>query len=383
MAGTSGAGGEVAGTSGAARAARPKPQYDINPVMLDRTAWSTWRPQRHRALTLALLLELSGCMNGVARLDATAKRESMDCPIPPTRQTMIPPPGEYEDQGIRLEYDRLAPRPDPRKNVDMGYSREAVEDPRRLEQLYYDATSGNPRAAWFLCQFEVGVRNLGRAAARHLASLQCQTIHRCSVELEKLPFSQETASGRRVLTVVGDEFEAEAMRQRIEQSLISDALMLFVGIKVATGLRPHLRMPEHNATRAKTFSNKFPEHAVGPPLQEFSIQQVKRVNFTRKLNYVVLENGSLRLGRIAARQVGGGHIDLAGGRNVLAAGEVKIVRGQIVYIDNASGHYLPHGSSAQRAAEGAFQQAGFDAAGKYVDKVYRDGRWVPLQGGRR
>lgn len=174
---------------------------------------------------LVLLLDLSSCMNGVTQLDATAKRESVACPTPPARQTMVPPPGAYEDQGIHLDYDRLVPRPDPRKNVDMRYSRETVEEPRRLEQLYYDAINGNPQASWFVCQFEVGVRNLGRAAARHLASLQCQTIHSCSVDLEKLPFSQETSSGRRVLTVVGNEFAAEATRQRIGQGLLSDALM--------------------------------------------------------------------------------------------------------------------------------------------------------------
>lgn len=75
---------------------------------------------------------------------------------------------------------------------------------------------------------------------------------------------------------------------------------------------------------------------------------------------------------------GGGHIDLAAGPDVLAAGEVKLVRGEVHYIDNSSGHYLPTGASAQRAAEAAFERAGLKVEGKYVEKVYNEakGKWV-------
>lgn len=60
------------------------------------------------------------------------------------------------------------------------------------------------------------------------------------------------------------------------------------------------------------------------------------------------------------------------GKPVTAAGQVKIVRGEIKYLDNASGHYEPFGINAQNAAETAFTQRGFDVTGKYVEKV-----WVP------
>ena len=123
------------------------------------------------------------------------------------------------------------------------------------------------------------------------------------------------------------------------------------------------------------FANKFPSHEIGPPIQTFTAQQARRSSFSRKLNYVVTEAGELRLGRIK-NDVGGGHIDLAGGAPVQAAGEVKIVDGQIRMIDNSSGHYLPSGAGAQAAAETAFQNAGFSTAGTYVEKVWSGSAWV-------
>jgi len=123
------------------------------------------------------------------------------------------------------------------------------------------------------------------------------------------------------------------------------------------------------------FANKFPTHVVGSPIQTFTAQQAGRSSFSRKLNYVVTEGGELRLGRIS-NEVGGGHIDLAGGAAVQAAGEVKIVGGEIRMIDNSSGHYLPSGAGAQAAAETAFQTAGFGTAGTYVEKIWSGSAWV-------
>ena len=81
--------------------------------------------------------------------------------------------------------------------------------------------------------------------------------------------------------------------------------------------------------------------------------------------------------------VGGGHIDLANGKPVVAAGEVKIVSGKVKYIDN-TGHYEPSDRAAQAAAEEAFSKKGFDVGGKYIEKVWvpdsgnsRKGAWVP------
>jgi filamentous hemagglutinin len=50
--------------------------------------------------------------------------------------------------------------------------------------------------------------------------------------------------------------------------------------------------------------------------------------------------------------VGGGHIYLANGKPVVAAGEVKILNGEVKYIYNTSGHYEP--------AENAFSPKGLE-----------------------
>jgi filamentous hemagglutinin len=115
------------------------------------------------------------------------------------------------------------------------------------------------------------------------------------------------------------------------------------------------------------FTNQFPDHQIGAPIQEFSAVQTRRSTFNRHLNYVVLADGKLLMGRINNHVIGGGHIDLAGGDPVRAAGVVTILRGQIKVINNNSGHYKPSGAAAKAAAEKAFNLAGFDATGKYVE----------------
>lgn len=82
------------------------------------------------------------------------------------------------------------------------------------------------------------------------------------------------------------------------------------------------------------------------------------------------------LGR-QTREVGGGHIDLAGGNPVQAAGEAKFVNGKLQYIENSSGHYLPYGAGAQDAAVNAFENAGLGGKGLYIEKVWNGFAWVP------
>lgn len=85
-----------------------------------------------------------------------------------------------------------------------------------------------------------------------------------------------------------------------------------------------------------------------------------------------------------SKDVGGGHIDPANGKPVIAAGEVKILNGKVKYIDNTSGHYEPSGPAAQAAAEKAFSQKGLDVNGTYIEKIWlpnpskpSSGAWVP------
>lgn len=76
--------------------------------------------------------------------------------------------------------------------------------------------------------------------------------------------------------------------------------------------------------------------------------------------YVVLENGDLVIGKSTA-----GHVSLARGNPVLAAGQFKTKGGAVVSLDNKSGHYRPYGARAQKAAVDAFNRNGLHADGKY------------------
>ncbi|WP_406473802.1 hypothetical protein [Streptomyces platensis] len=58
-------------------------------------------------------------------------------------------------------------------------------------------------------------------------------------------------------------------------------------------------------------------------------------------------------------------MSIAGGRKVLAAGEFKTKGGEVVFLDNKSGHYRPYGPNAEKAAVDAFNKNGMKADGKY------------------
>lgn len=102
---------------------------------------------------------------------------------------------------------------------------------------------------------------------------------------------------------------------------------------------------------SRVFANLAPEDAVRPRGFQ-SINPISLGSASGRYNYVVDSDGRLVLGN---RRYG--HIDLANGADVRAAGEVR-VNGEVVSINNASGHYQPSGSSAQAAAEKAFGSSG-------------------------
>ncbi|WP_315774135.1 MULTISPECIES: RHS repeat-associated core domain-containing protein [unclassified Bradyrhizobium] len=116
------------------------------------------------------------------------------------------------------------------------------------------------------------------------------------------------------------------------------------------------------ARSSQLFRNLAPADRIGIA-KLFSAIDLRKVGYSGRLNYVVTEKGELVLGR-------SGHIALSGGADVRAAGEARFVNGELRAIDNASGHYQPSGLSAQAAAEEAFGKAGFDAAGKYIERKF-------------
>ena len=88
---------------------------------------------------------------------------------------------------------------------------------------------------------------------------------------------------------------------------------------------------------------------------------------TGRFIYVVMPGGELRVTRLGGQY---GHIDLAQGADVAAAGEFKMYDGSIKEINNKSGHYHPNGDGARNAAVDAFTDAGFSVG----DNTYKE-RW--------
>lgn len=117
---------------------------------------------------------------------------------------------------------------------------------------------------------------------------------------------------------------------------------------------------------ARTFSNLFPEDI--PQAAKIIPNEQLATMSQRRLAYVVTQDGSLVVGRNNINQ---GHIDLAGGQPVLAAGEFGVHGGQLKFIDNYSGHYRPSGAAAQSAAEQAFRSLGFNVEGLYIERTFK------------
>ena len=102
------------------------------------------------------------------------------------------------------------------------------------------------------------------------------------------------------------------------------------------------------ALERRLFKNLAPED----PIRQTPFIPVNPVtlhNVTSRFTYVVKSDSRLIIGGYRA-----GHIDLANGEDVLAAGEIRLLKGVVRLIDNSSGHYKPHGPEAQAAAERAF-----------------------------
>ncbi|MGW4892309.1 RHS repeat-associated core domain-containing protein [Kitasatospora sp. NPDC004240] len=122
----------------------------------------------------------------------------------------------------------------------------------------------------------------------------------------------------------------------------------------------------HNSAspKCKTWSNREPGDKIRP-VTPMPIEEVKKA--TGKFIYVVMPNGELRVTRLSDSA---GHIDLAQGKDVIAAGEFKVFDGRLKEINNKSGHYRPTGAEPRTAAENAFRKDGWNV----TDKTYKE-RW--------
>ncbi|MER6287165.1 hypothetical protein [Streptomyces sviceus] len=122
-----------------------------------------------------------------------------------------------------------------------------------------------------------------------------------------------------------------------------------------------------SSEKCKVWDNLEPDDKI-IPLEKVPLEKLDDLHeATGRFVYVVLPGGELRVTRLGSIY---GHIDLAQGQQVVAAGELKLYQGRIKSIDNRSGHYQPKGAEARAAAEQAFRDAGFDVS----DKSYKE-RW--------
>ena len=98
-----------------------------------------------------------------------------------------------------------------------------------------------------------------------------------------------------------------------------------------------------------------------------------------KLNYTVSADGELTIGQIQDKYCG--HIDLARGGQVLSAGEVSFLQGEVKWVNNQSGHYINCGEGSFEAARAAFKTwLGVDIMGRYFlsQSAGRNEPWIPL-----
>jgi len=121
------------------------------------------------------------------------------------------------------------------------------------------------------------------------------------------------------------------------------------------------------ATGGATFKNLFPDDVPGIPV---TVTKAQLADAENVFLYVVKEDGSLVIGpkRVAGSKQS--HIDLAGGGDVRAAGEVTMLQGRAHNIDNRSGHYKPKGASARDAALEAFGREGYNPS-RYREHTFR------------
>jgi hypothetical protein len=166
----------------------------------------------------------------------------------PTAQWYIPwhfygtlPGGPYASQGIAIDYDRIAPVPDPTKGADAQEQRRVFNTPALLEQLYHDATvpvGSSPnrrRALWFIGIIEAVAKEIGFDQARDMHKLGCLTIFNCGISWNKplANFSDKTDSGLRVRGIALKSFIDKGKQMDANLQLINSALLLLGGVSAA------------------------------------------------------------------------------------------------------------------------------------------------------
>ena len=128
--------------------------------------------------------------------------------------------------------------------------------------------AGNGQAIWLACQFDVAACNLGRQAARYLATLNCQAVYSCAADFDKLPFSETTASGLRMRALAAESFRDLSHQLGVEMRLAMSLVELLVGARIAGGIAsrppPVPRPSRGGSSRVRGRGNKATAAAGGP-----------------------------------------------------------------------------------------------------------------------
>jgi len=162
-----------------------------------------------------------------------------------------------------------------------------------------------------------------------------------------------TSTGTHVKVVAVQQ--GVAQRQRVHNLAVEDLHTYYV----LAGAIPVLVHNSSSDDDPHTFSNLIPEDT---PQYFKPLAPGLVLGRSGNYAYVVTTDGELVIGKRTS-----GHVNLAQGRDVLAAGEFKTKGGSVVYLDNKSGHYQPYGANAEKAAVSAFNRNGLSADGKYIE----------------
>lgn len=129
------------------------------------------------------------------------------------------------------------------------------------------------------------------------------------------------------------------------------------------------------------FDDRYPPLYV-PPVDhiEIHLEDLKEFD-TAHFLFVIVPDHQCRI-CLNHEDFRGGHATLAGGEDVISAGDFQLYQGDLYYFSLQSGHYMPKGFSAERAIEIALNQAVFETRGKYLARDWGDERDDAIRAGR-
>ncbi|UOY88681.1 hypothetical protein [Bacillus glycinifermentans] len=141
-------------------------------------------------------------------------------------------------------------------------------------------------------------------------------------------------------------------------------ILYIEGIETGKGVGQNINNTGKRAIGTKpvqAIKNYFPEDQQLGKRFNFTVEngRIKNINGINEVDFVIDMEGNLHIGR--------GHSFLANGKDVQAAGKLKINgQGQIRRISNESGHYRPNAEQAKKFPD-AFNQTGLNVKNAWLE----------------